>query len=172
MACFTAIRTFLWLGGGFVFFLFKENQSLVTFRKTNSFSVSNLCMRLEQFPPDGLPCPGGKMLPLACDGCCWEKERKNQHTANKTTVLTSGGEWRWVYGQSDGWQMWSIWHCHPLSVEQWDAPLHGMPGQGVCWSITLAAAQQQGTLPVPPFLHKFYTWKYISISRNKTRNRS
>ena len=31
----------------------------------------------------------------------------------------------------------------------WDAPLPGMPGQGVCWNITLAAAQQQGTLPVP-----------------------
>lgn len=51
---------------------------------------------------------------------------------------------------------------------QWDAPLRGMPGQGVCWSITLAAAQQQGTLPVPSFLYKFDTWKYISISRNKT----
>ena len=26
---------------------------------------------------------------------------------------------------------------------RWDAPLHGMPGQGVYWNITLPAAQQQ-----------------------------
>lgn len=68
------------------FFLFKQNQSLITFRNTKSFSISNLCMRLEWFSTRWASSPRGKMLPLACDGCCQEKERKNQHTTKKTTV--------------------------------------------------------------------------------------
>lgn len=32
---------------------------------------------------------------------------------------------------------------------RWDALLRGMPGQGIRWSITLAAAQEQDMLLIP-----------------------
>ena len=110
------------------------------------------------FPPDGLPCLGGKMLPLACDGCCQEKERKNQHVTKKTTAWTSGGEWKWACGASDG--CWS----HPTvgCSTTWDARARSL----------LEHHPACSTTAIPWLLYKSDTRKYISISRNQSWNRS
>lgn len=74
---------------GFLNLFLNKTKPLSLLEK--SCGVSHL---LEQFPTRWDSSPGGKMLPLACEGCHCEKERKNQNPALKTTVCTSEGEWK------------------------------------------------------------------------------
>lgn len=81
-ACFTAVRH-LRLGGVFFFFPpVEQNQNLHTFRSKKPL-LCQVCA-LGAFPTRFLAW-GGKMLPLACDGCCQEKERQNQPTSSAGT---------------------------------------------------------------------------------------
>lgn len=62
----------------FLFFFLNKTKSHITFRNIKSFSVSNLCMRLEWFSTRWVSLPGGRhYLWLVIDIIKIEKEKNS-----------------------------------------------------------------------------------------------
>lgn len=114
------------LGDGFAFFFLNKTKDSSPL-ETQSLLVFQICAPgWSGFPPDGLPCPGGRCyLWLVMDVAKKKKGRTSIRLRKPLSELqeVNGGAF-----------MGDLMDTGP--TPWWDSPLHGMPGQGVCWSIT------------------------------------